>query len=42
MAKGHLRGTIDNAVIILENDPRIKGKLIYNDFSKSYSKERFL
>ena len=31
--KGLLRGTIDNAVIILENDPRIKGKLIYNDFS---------
>lgn len=32
-SKGHLRSTIDNAVIILENDPRTKGKLIYNDFS---------
>ncbi len=31
--KGHLRSTIDNAVIILENDPRIKDKLIYNEFS---------
>lgn len=31
--RGTLRGTIDNAVIILENDPRVKGKLIYNDFS---------
>ncbi len=31
--KGVLRNTIDNAVIILENDPRIKGKLIYNEFS---------
>lgn len=31
--KGNLRNTIDNAVIILENDPRIKGKLIYNEFS---------
>lgn len=31
--KGKLRSTIDNAVIILENDPRIKGKLIYNEFS---------
>lgn len=31
--KGDLRNTIDNAVIILENDPRIKGKLVYNEFS---------
>ena len=31
--KGKLRNTIDNAVIILENDPRIKGKMIYNEFS---------
>ena len=31
--KGNLRNTIDNAVIILENDPRTKGKLIYNEFS---------
>lgn len=31
--KGNLRSTIDNAVIILDNDPRIKGKLIYNEFS---------
>lgn len=31
--KGVLRNTIDNAVIVLENDPRIKGKLIYNEFS---------
>ena len=31
--KGNLRSTIDNAVIILENDPRIKGKLVYNEFS---------
>lgn len=31
--KGNLRSTIDNAVIILENDPRIKGKLLYNSFS---------
>jgi len=31
--KGRLRSTIDNAVIILENDPRIKGKLVYNEFS---------
>ncbi len=31
--KGNLRNTIDNAVIILEYDPRISGKLIYNDFS---------
>ncbi|WP_333638542.1 virulence-associated E family protein [Tissierella praeacuta] len=31
--KGNLRNTIDNAVIILENDPRIKEKLIYNEFS---------
>lgn len=31
--KGKLRQTIDNAVIILSNDPRIKGKLIYNEFS---------
>jgi putative DNA primase/helicase len=31
--KGRLRSTIDNAVIILENDPRIKDKLVYNDFA---------
>ena len=31
--KGNLRNTIDNAIIILENDPRIKGKMIYDDFS---------
>lgn len=31
--KGILRNTIDNAVIVLQNDPRIKGKLIYNEFS---------
>lgn len=31
--KGNLRSTIDNAVIILENDPRTKGKMIYNEFS---------
>jgi len=31
--KGALRNTIDNAVIILENDPRVKDKLIYNEFS---------
>ena len=31
--KGNLRNTIDNVVIILENDPRIKGKMIYNEFS---------
>ena len=31
--KGSLRNTINNAVIILGNDPRIKGKMIYNDFS---------
>jgi putative DNA primase/helicase len=31
--KGALRNTIDNAVIIIENDPRLKNKLIYNDFS---------
>ena len=31
--KGNIRNTIDNAVIILENDPRIKGKLVYNEFS---------
>ncbi len=31
--KGNLKSTIDNAIIILENDPRIKGRLIYNEFS---------
>jgi len=31
--KGNLKNTIDNAVIILENDPRIKSKLVYNEFS---------
>ena len=31
--KGKLKNTIDNAVIILENDPRIKGKLVYNEFT---------
>lgn len=31
--KGTLRNTIDNAVIILENDPRIKGRMKYNSFS---------
>ena len=31
--KGILRNTINNAVIILENDPRIKEKLVYNEFS---------
>jgi len=31
--KGNIRNTIDNVVIILENDPRIKGKLVYNEFS---------
>jgi len=31
--KGNLKNTIDNAVIILQNDPRIKGKLVYNEFS---------
>ncbi|HAE91400.1 MAG TPA: hypothetical protein DCG60_01960, partial [Tissierella sp.] len=31
--KGNLRNTIDNAVIILENDPRIRGKMIYDEFS---------
>ncbi len=31
--KGNLRNTIDNAIIILENDPRTKGKMIYNEFS---------
>lgn len=31
--KGVLRNTIDNAVIILENDPRVAGKFIYNEFS---------
>lgn len=30
--KGRLENTIDNALIILENDPKIKGKLIYNAF----------
>lgn len=32
-SKMKLRNTINNAVLILENDPRVKGKLIYNDFS---------
>lgn len=31
--KGILKNTIDNAVIILENDPRVAGKMIYNEFS---------
>ena len=31
--KGSLRNTIDNGVLILENDPRTKDKMIYNDFS---------
>jgi putative DNA primase/helicase len=31
--KGVLKNTIDNAVIILENDPRVAGKMIYNEFS---------
>lgn len=31
--KGNLRNTIDNALVILENDPRVKGKMIYNEFS---------
>lgn len=35
--KGVLRQTIDNAVIILDNDPRIKGKLIYNEFANRSS-----
>ena len=31
--KGILKNTIDNAVIILDNDPRVAGKMIYNEFS---------
>ncbi len=31
--KGAITNTIDNALIILENDPYIKGKFAYNEFS---------
>lgn len=35
--KGNIKNTIDNAVIVLENDPRTKGKLLYNEFSNRAS-----
>lgn len=31
--KGNIENTIDNALLILENDPRVKGKLVYNEFA---------
>ena len=31
--KGVLENTIQNALLILENDPKIKGKLIYDEFA---------
>lgn len=30
---GNIKATIDNIKIILENDPRLKGKLAYNEFN---------
>src|SRR5690606_16743161 len=31
--KGEIENTIQNALIILENDPRVKGKLVYDEFA---------
>ena len=31
--KGNLENTIQNAILILENDPKVKGKLVYDVFS---------
>lgn len=31
--KGVIENTIDNALLILSNDPKIKGKLVYNEFA---------
>lgn len=31
--KGNLENTIRNVMLVLENDPRIKGKLIYDEFA---------
>lgn len=33
--KGNVACTIDNCVIIFQNDPRFKGKLAYNEFNKT-------
>lgn len=32
-SKGNVENTIENALTVLENDPRVKGKLIYNEFA---------
>lgn len=32
-SKGELENTIQNSILILENDPKVKGKLIYDEFS---------
>ena len=33
LSHGNIRSTITNVVLILENDPKLKGKLRHNDFS---------
>ncbi|WP_455257943.1 VapE domain-containing protein [Peptoniphilus asaccharolyticus] len=35
--KGNVENTIDNALTVLENDPRVKGKLIYDAFANRAS-----
>jgi putative DNA primase/helicase len=32
--KGNVCSTVDNVVLILENDPRLKGRLVFNEFEQ--------